>query len=139
MFVEVTLPPDLHVYAPGAQGYKPILLQLDPPSELKLGPIRYPKSRTLFLPAINEKMPVYSGTFRIAQEVTVSAAPEFIRALLSSGEAGKLIDIRGTLFYQACDDKKCFLPERVAVSWSLTAMPLDLKRSSEAIRHPGDP
>ena len=137
--VEVTLPKDLHVYAPGAQGYKPILLQLDSSSEFMPGPISYPKSQTLFLPAINEKMPVFSGTFRITQDVTISATPEFIRALRANGEAGKPISVYGALHYQACDDKKCFLPETVSLSWLLTAMPPDSKRASEAIRHPGNP
>jgi len=139
LFVEVTLPPDVHVYAPGAQGDKPILLQLDSASEFKSGPIGYPKSQTLYLPAINEKMPVFSGTFRIAQDVTVSVSPEFIRALHAAGDAGKGIAVHGTLHYQACDDKKCFLPESVSFSWPLTVMPPDLKRASEAIRHPGNP
>jgi len=137
--VEVTLPADVHVYAPGAQGYKPILLQLDSAPEFKPEPIRYPKSQTLFLPAINEKMSVFSGTFRIAQDVTISVAPQFIRALRSAGDAGKVVDVHGTLHYQACDDKKCFLPESISLSWPLTVMPPDLKRAPEAIRHPGNP
>jgi len=137
--VEVTLPADVHVYAPGARGYKPILLQLDSASEFKPGPISYPKSQTLFLPAINEKMPVFSGTFRIAQDVTISVAPEFIRALRAGGDAGKAVGVHGTLHYQACDDKKCFLPESISLSWQLIVMPPDLKRAPEAIRHPGNP
>ena len=137
--VEVTLPVDVHVYAPGAQGYKPILLQFDSASEFRLGPISYPKSQTLFLPAINEKMPVFSGTFRITQDVTVSVAPEFIRALRAAGETGKAVGVHGTLHYQACDDKKCFLPESISLAWSLTVMPPDMKRASEGIRHPGNP
>lgn len=72
--VVVTLPKGVHVYAPEAQGYKPIAVQLDSTPDLKLGPLHYPQSQTLFLSAINEKMPVFSGTFRITQEVIVSAA-----------------------------------------------------------------
>ena len=137
--VEVALSADVHVYAPGAQGYKPILLQLDSAPEFKAEPISYPQSQTLFLPAINEKMPVFSGTFRIAQDVTISVAPEFIRALRAAGDAGKAMDLHGTLHYQACDDKQCFLPESISLSWALTVMAPDFKRASEAIRHPGDP
>jgi len=138
--VEVELPKNMHVYAPEAKGYKPIVLKLDSTPELKLGPVHYPTSQTLFLPAINEKMPVFSGKFKITQDVTVSADERFIRILFSSKNgAGKEVTLTGTLFYQACDDTKCFLPEKVALSWRFTAVPLDVKRSSEAIRHAGDP
>lgn len=137
--VEMMLPKGVHVYAPGAQGYKPIVLRLDASPEFKPSDVRYPKPRILFLPAISEKMPVFSGTFSITQDVTVSAAPEFIRNLRAIGSGGKVIELRGTLFYQACDDKKCFLPEKVPVSWPFTVMAPDLKRASERIRHPGNP
>ena len=116
--VEVTLPADVHVCAPGAQGYKPILLQLDSTSEFKPSPISYP---------------------RIAQDVTISVAPEFIRALHAAGGTGKAVSVHGTLHYQACDDKKCFLPESVSLSWPLRVMPPDLNRAPEAVRHSGKP
>jgi hypothetical protein len=137
--VQITLPKDVHVYAPGAQGYKPVVLQLDATSEFKIGPAHYPPSRILFLPALNEKAPVFSGTFRITREATISAAPELIRSLRASGGREREMEVRGTLFYQACDDTKCFLPEKVPVSWQFTGIPLDTNRASEGIRHPGDP
>jgi len=84
-------------------------------------------------------MPVFSGTFKITQDATVSVAPEFIRSVHSHGRTEKPMELDGTLFYQACDDTKCFLPDKVPLSWRLTIMPLDLQRASEGIRHPGDP
>src|SRR5579864_1987845 len=66
---EVRLPPDVHVYAPGTQGYKPIKLVLDAMPEMDLKPVTYPQSKTLFLPAIHERVPVFEGTFRIRQDV----------------------------------------------------------------------
>jgi len=138
--VQLRLPKGLHVYAPGVQGYKPIVLQLDANPEVKLGPVQYPKSEVLFLPAIHERVPVFSGAFRIIQAVTVASNPDFTRTLRSAGDgAGKTITVTGTLFYQACDAVKCFLPDNVPVSWQFQAVPLDLKRSPEAIRHSGDP
>src|SRR5271169_6595415 len=38
---QVRLPADVHVYAPGAQGYKPITLAIDPISEVQLKPALY--------------------------------------------------------------------------------------------------
>ena len=52
--------------------------------------------------------------FWIIQDLIISATPEFIRALRATGDAGKPISVYGTLHYQACDDKKCFVPETVA-------------------------
>src|ERR1700726_1809314 len=38
LVAEVRLPPDVHVYAPGTQGYKPIKLVIDPMPEMELKP-----------------------------------------------------------------------------------------------------
>jgi hypothetical protein len=93
----------------------------------------------MFLRAIHEKVPVFSGEFTISQDVTVSTDPSFTKELRSAGTSGKTITVKGVLFYQACDQVKCFLPDKVPVSWQLQALPLDGKRSPEGIRHPGDP
>jgi hypothetical protein len=41
---EVRLPPEVHVYAPGTQGYKPIKLVIDPMPEMELKPAIYPQA-----------------------------------------------------------------------------------------------
>jgi hypothetical protein len=138
--VEVELPKDVHVYAPGVQGYKPIALQLDPTPEAKFGPVQYPKPEILFLQPIHEKVPVFSGKFRITQDVTLSFDPQYIRSLrFYRNGAGKRVTLTGTLSYQACDETTCFLPEKVGVSWNFTALPLDGKRASKSVRHSRDP
>ena len=78
---EVQLPPDVHVYAPGTKGYKPINLVMDPTPEMELKPAVYPHSKILYLPAIKERVPVFEGTFRISQDVQVSSAADFSNAL----------------------------------------------------------
>src|SRR5258708_14912513 len=103
---EVALPPDTHVYAPEVRGYKPIQLIVEASPELKLLPVRYPKARVLFLPVINESVPVYEGNFRLLQDVVVSADRTFIGSVTQA----KTITLKGTLFYQACDLVKCYLP-----------------------------
>ena len=55
---EVALPPDTHVYAPEVKGYKPIHLIVEASPDLRLLPVRYPKAKVLFLPVINESVPV---------------------------------------------------------------------------------
>jgi AhpC/TSA family/Disulphide bond corrector protein DsbC len=128
---EVELPPGTHVYAPGVKGYKPIQLSLDVPAELKLQPVRYPEAKVLYLPAIQESVPVFEGKFRVFQDVVVSADRTFIGSLGS----GKTLTLQGHLFYQACDSTKCYLPQKSAVSWHVEAVSLDSERSPQAIQH----
>jgi hypothetical protein len=131
---EIELPPDVHVYAPGVQGYKQIQLVLQPPSGVELAPVAYPNSQTLYLEAIQEHVPVFEGKFRITQDATVTFSPasDIVRAAVASG---KTITISGELKYQACDKRVCYPPASVPVKWSLRVLPLDLKRSPEDIRH----
>ena len=129
---EVKLPADVHVYAPGAQGYKPIKLEIDPNPAMELKPAVYPQSKILFLPAINEKVPVFDGTFRIRQDVKVSTTSEFWGSL---GAEGKTFTIAGKLNYQACDKTKCYFPKSVPVKWEVQVLPLDRTRAPVEIRH----
>jgi DsbC/DsbD-like thiol-disulfide interchange protein len=132
--VEVQLPPDVHVYSPGVKGYKPIQLVLQPPEGVALAPVLYPSSKTLYLEAIKEQVPVFEGKFRIMQDVTIapSKAGDSVRAVFS---ARKTVSIPGELRYQACDQTICYTPTSVPVHWELSVQPLDLRRSPERIRH----
>ena len=131
---EIELPPDVHVYSPGVTGYKPIQLVLHPSARIEIEPAIYPSSKTLYLEAIKEQVPVFEGKFRITQDVTVAFTKvrDGFRALVSSE---KTISITGELKYQACDKIVCYQPTSVPVKWQLQVLPLDLKRSPEAIRH----
>jgi DsbC/DsbD-like thiol-disulfide interchange protein len=131
---EIELPPGVHVYSPGVKGYKPIQLELHPRSGIELSQVTYPNSKILYLEAIQERVAVFEGKFRITQDVTVipSEARDVVRSLVS---AQKTISITGELKYQACDKAICYPPTSVPVSWQLQILPLDLKRSPNAIRH----
>lgn len=129
---EVRLPPDFHVYAPGTKGYKSVSLVIDSVPELELKPPVYPRAEVLYMPAIQERVPVFQGTFRIRQDVKVSSTAEFSNSL---GTDGKTVTITGKLNYQACDSKVCFLPASVPVRWQLQVLPLDRQRAPQDIRH----
>ncbi len=131
---EIKLPPDVHVYSPGVRGYKPIQLILQAPGGIEPAPVIYPTPKTLYLEAIKEQVPVFDGSFRITQDVTVGASKvgDGLRALLS---ASKTVSIGGELRYQACDKTICYPPASVPVKWELQIRPLDLKRSPKAIQH----
>ncbi len=131
LVVEVHLAPNLHVYAPGVKGYKPIELKLEPTTDAKFSRVVYPTPKVLFLPAIKERVPVFEGAFRITQDVTISADRPFIESV----QQGKLVRLQGEFKYQACDEKICYLPTTVPVTWNIQVLPLDSQRSPESIRH----
>jgi len=134
LIADIELPPDVHVYSPGVQGYKPIQLVLQGLPGVELQPVVYPSAKVLYLEAIQEHVPVFEGKFRITQDVTVtpSKPADAVRSLVS---AERTISIAGELKYQACDQTVCYPPTSVPVSWQLQILPLDLKRSPGAIQH----
>ena len=128
----IALPKDVHVYAPGVKGYKPIQLELQPSPDFELAPPIYPSFKILYLQPIKEEVPVFEGTFNITADVKLSASPDFMKSL---GTTGKTVTISGQLLYQACDRTTCYLPTSIPVNWRVQVLPLDLQRSPEAIRH----
>ena len=132
LIAEVRLPGDIHVYAPGTKGYKSVDLAIESPPGLELTPTIYPPAKILFMPAIQERVPVFEGTFRIRQDLQISTTTEFSNSL---GTDGKTFTISGKLAYQACDSKTCFLPTSVPIQWQVQVLPLDRQRAPENIRH----
>ena len=128
----VELPQDVHVYAPGVNGYKPVQLELHPSPDVQLMPPTYPASKILHLEAIKEEVAVFEGKFRITSDARISANPDFIRSV---GPNGKTVTVSGQLNYQACDKTICYPPTSVPVNWQLEVLPLDRQRSPEAIQH----
>jgi len=132
LVAEARLPPDVHVYAPGAKGYKSIKLMMDPVPQLELEPVVYSPSKTLYLSAIKEQVPAFEGTFRISQDIQVNTGAEFWGSL---GKDGRIFAITGKLEYQACDKTTCYAPTSVPVKWQLQVFPLDRTRAPVEIRH----
>ena len=132
LIAEVRLPPGVHVYAPGVQGYKPTQLRVEASPEIEPVALAYPQPKSLYLKAIREHVPVFEGKFRIVQDVKVAATREFIASLEAKG---RMIAVKGELQYQACDTRVCYPPTSVSVEWQLQVVPLDRQRSPEAIRH----
>jgi hypothetical protein len=120
LVTELRLPVDVHVYAPGAKGYKPIKLELDPMPEMEFQPAVYPQSKDLYLAVIDEHIAVFDGTFHISQEVKVKSGKEFAASL---GKDGKPFTITGKLDYQVCDNTMCYLPSSVPVKWQVQVNP----------------
>jgi hypothetical protein len=117
--------PRVHVYAPGVTGYKPIALVIQPQPGLVVREAHFPKAEDYFFKPLNEHVPVYKKPFRITQDVEIDPSRETAAALKDL----KTMAISGTLNYQACDDKVCFNPQSVPLSWTISLRPLDTERA----------
>jgi hypothetical protein len=68
-------------------------------------------AKKLHLAAIDETVPVYENTFTITQPV------------VASPNASGLFEVHARLDYQTCDDKICYLPVSLPLSWTVTVAP----------------
>jgi alkyl hydroperoxide reductase subunit AhpC len=118
--VDVTPKPGMHVYAPGASGYRVITLTITEQPAVRVLPIRYPPSEIYLFAPLNERVAVYQKPFRLLREVVVEGTPQAQAAL--RGQTA--LTIAGTLDYQACDDKICFNPVALPVTWTFSVRPL---------------
>jgi hypothetical protein len=132
--IDIELKPGIHVYAPGVQGYIPIDWQLETGgAAAKQHPFNYPASEMLHLEAIGETVPVYRGRVRIVREITFGQETALKSLVTANGE----LIIKGSFRYQACDDRKCFVPQDVPLEWHFKYEGLDRQRApSEFQRKP---
>jgi len=106
----------MHVYAPGATGYQVIKLAMSPAAGVTYQPVKYPPSEIYEFVPLYERVPVYQKPFQLVQPVVLDDSPDGAARLR---RANRLI-ISGSLSYQACDDRLCFAPASVPVSWTFT-------------------
>jgi len=120
--VELDIEPrsNIHVYAPGAKGYRVISLSIESHPQVRVLPMRYPDSEIYFFKALNERVPVYQKPFSLVQELVVEGTTQAQAAL----KGKENVTVKGTLEYQACSDTTCFNPVSVPLSWTLALRPL---------------
>lgn len=114
LLFEVTPKRGMHVYAPGKHDYQVIAVRVDPQPWLRVEPTRYPPSEIYHMAALNEKVETYGKPFTLVQDVTVLATAAAKKALAAGS-----VTLSGRLEYQACDDKVCYAPQRIPVSFAL--------------------
>ena len=129
LVLDIELNDKMHVYAPEVEGYIPIAWNMDPGSGVTLYDAEFPDAKTLHLPAIDERVPVYEGSFRLVRDIMIGQ-PREIGDLLQDGA----LKISGSLRYQACDDKVCYLPTTVPLEWTIQFEQHDRTRVPEALR-----
>ena len=110
----------IHVYAPGASAYRVIAVNLESQPMIRPFPMQYSRSEIYFFKPLNERVPVYQKAFTLRQDILLDGTPQSQTAL----RAKDSLTLNGTLEYQACDDKFCFNPESVPLSWTFTLRPI---------------
>jgi peroxiredoxin len=115
----------VHVYAPGVTGYKPIALSVETHPGLVTRGAQYSPSEDYHFKPLNEHVQVYQRPFRIVQDVLIDPSPQGLTALKDVSS----LTIKGVLNYQACDEKVCFTPQSVPLTWTVTLRQLDRERA----------
>lgn len=111
---DVTPKRNMHVYAPGKHDYQVIAVKLDAQPWMRVAATTYPPSEIYYFKELDEKVETYGKPFKLVQDVTVLTTPEAKKAL-----AGSPIKLSGRLEYQACDDKVCYAPTKIPISFDL--------------------
>jgi len=124
LVLDIRPAPKVHVYAPGAASYRPVHLALDPQPGVVIRGVQFPKADDYFFKPLNEHVPVYQHPFRIVQDVMLDPSRDGTAALKDV----RTLTITGTFEYQACDDKICFTPQSLPLSWTIGVKPLDRER-----------
>jgi len=108
LVVDVVPKKKMHVYAPGTK-YRAVTVKLNSQAFLKASPTVYPKPSIYLFKPLKEQVLVYSEPFKLTMNIAVGAVTPRMPPLR----------ITGTLSYQACDDRVCYLPESVPLEWNL--------------------
>jgi hypothetical protein len=123
--VDAAPAPRVHVYAPTVSGYIPVALKVRPQPGLIVRAATFPKPEDYFFEPLDEHVPVYQHPFRIIQDLMLDPSREGTAALTGATK----LTITGSFEYQACDDRVCFPPQSVPLSWTVRVKPLDRERA----------
>lgn len=131
LVAEVDIEKGMHAYAPGAQGYRPLRLRIDPDPRFILHEPTLPEPRPYEFKPLRETVPVFEGRVRVLQDLTLAGEKDLADVLATPDQT---LAVRGTLEFQVCSATVCFPPGSVPVGWTLRLRPLDRERSTQAPR-----
>ncbi len=96
------------------------VLTFNPPEGIAIGEIAYPDHILLQTGGLDEDLAVYENAFDMGAAFSLDSS-------IAEGE----YTIPGSLRYQACDDKACYMPRNMPVEFTVTVVPesqsLDLR------------
>jgi hypothetical protein len=130
LMLDIDLEPNMHVYAPGVDGYIPIDWKMQDSQTAAVHAAIFPRSQKLYLKAIAETVPAYRGHFRLTRDITIPQEDQLRPALDGSGH----FTVPGSLRYQACDDRVCYIPQELHLTWTFQYEALQLQRP--AVKQP---
>ena len=136
LLLDFEMRPNMHAYAPGVQGYRPLRLRLEGHPLVTLHEPVFPASKPYHFAPLNETVPVFEGRFRVMQDITLAGGRQFAE-LLKSEDAR--LELAGTLDYQVCSDRICHAPAALPVRFTIKVVPLDRERAPEAMRRKPPP
>ena len=122
--LDIDLEPNMHVYAPGVEGYIAIDWKMKDSDVATGHEASFPPSEKLHLQAIDETVPVYRGHFRLTRDITIGQDAKVRPMVDSSGR----LTVEGTLRYQACDDRVCYIPQELPLKWTFQYSEFDRQR-----------
>jgi DsbC/DsbD-like thiol-disulfide interchange protein len=93
--------PGIHVYAPGNPNYIPVAVDISSEPGVKADPAVFPPGQDLFFGPLKESVKVYSDPFVVKLPLSLDAR------IVKAGD----VVVRGTVSYQACDERVCFPPQ----------------------------
>ena len=115
LIVEIAPVRGMHLYAPGKHRYQVVRLVIDPQPWMRLYETRYPSPEIYHFKPLDERVEVYTKPFRLVRDVTILASRDAQKVLAAMAT----VTLTGALEYQACDDRLCYNPARVPVSFTL--------------------
>jgi cytochrome c biogenesis protein CcdA len=110
----VRLPEGLHTNAnqPRDPSLIPIVLSVDAPTGISVEEIVYPEPTDLVQEGVPEPLAVYEREFLIGVQLRLTDE-------LPLGT----VMVPGSLRYQACDERVCYIPTTVPTSWTFAVVP----------------
>lgn len=115
LMLQLTPAARMHVYAPTVVNYKPIVLTVRKQPGLIIRRVSYPPAEKYFYAPLKESVDVYQKPFQVVQELALDGSPAGRAAL----KGASTLTVQGTLSYQACDDKICYPPRTVPMTWTI--------------------
>lgn len=130
--LEAMLGRGLHAYAPGAPPeFIPVSWKIGESPAWTSGEPEWPAAEKTQLYGFDEKVPNYTGIFRISRELTLASQ----QVLTTTAPSGQL-EIPGEFRYQACNDRVCFPPETVKLTWKILIEGHDRERVPKELQRP---
>jgi hypothetical protein len=117
--LDIDLEPNMHVYAPGVEGYIPIDWKMQDSDTAQVHAPVFPRAEKLYLKAIDETVPAYRSHFRLTRDITIPPEDQLKPAVDGAGHFA----VDGSLRYQACDDRVCYIPQVLRLQWTFQKEP----------------